>query len=92
MLVQNFVKVNGVEYAVSVGHENISLFPTIEKAMDTKNEAAEMLKKKGYKVVGSGPDNDDPLICYWSRYENDQDRVVVFTIMRKTVEGDLFQY
>lgn len=92
LLVQNFVKFKGAEIAVPVGHENISLHPTIEKALEVKNEAAEMLKEKGYHVTGSGPDNDDPFICYWSRYECDQDKAVVFTIMRKTTVGDLFQY
>lgn len=92
MLIQNFFKVNGVKYSVPVGHENITLFPTIEKAMAAKNEAAEMLKVKGYHVTDSNAGGDDPFICYQCRCESPQDKVFVFTIIRKTVEGDLFQY
>lgn len=92
LLIQNFVKFKGTEIAVPVGHENITLFSTIDDAMWEKSRAAEQVQKEGYHITGSGPDNDDPFICYWSRYENDQDRAVVFTIMRKTVHGKLFQY
>lgn len=92
LLVQNFFKFNGVEYAVSVGPESLSLHPSIERALDCKNEKAEVLKAKKYHVVGSGCGEDDPSLCFWSRYEDNQDKAVVFKIIKKTVEGDLFQY
>lgn len=92
LLVQNFFKISSTEFAVAVGHENISLFPTIEKALEASNKAAEMLNEKNFHVTNSGTDDDNPFVCYWSRYENDLNRAVVFTIMRKSVEGDLFQY
>lgn len=92
LLVQNFFKFNGVEYAMSAGPESLSLHSSIEKALDAKNEAADLLKVKKYHVVGSGCGDDDPSVCFWSRYESDQDKAVVFKIIRKSVEGDLFQY
>ena len=92
LLIQNIVKFKGSEIAFPVSHENIALFPTIEKAFEVKDEVAETLKKMGYHVADSGPINDDPFVCYWSRYEADQDRAVAFTILRKTVKGDLFSY
>lgn len=92
LLVQNFFKFNGVEYAVPVGHENISLFPTIEKALDAKREAAEMIKEKGYHIAYFDTGGDNPFICYCIRYESDQDKAVVFTVIKKVVDGDLFQY
>lgn len=92
LLVQNFFKVKDVEYAVAPGHENISLFPTIELALEAKREAVELVEKIGYHIAGSGVGDDNPFVCYWVRYENDQGKAVVFSIIRKTVEGDLFQY
>lgn len=90
--VNDFFKFKGVEYAMSAGTESLSLHPSIERALDYKNEKAEVLKAKKYHVVGSGCGEDDPSLCFWSRYEDDQDKAVVFKIIRKTVEGDLFQY
>ena len=90
--VNHFVKFNGVYFAKSSGTESLSLHPSIERALDYKNEKAEVLKAKNYHIVSSGCGEDDPSLCFWSRYEDDQDRVVAFKIIKKTVEGDLFQY
>lgn len=88
----DFLKFNGVEFAKSAGTESLSLHSSIEKALDYKNEKAEILKAKKYHVVGSGCGEDDPSLCFWSRYEDNWDKVVVFKIIKKTVEGDLLQY
>lgn len=90
--VNDFFKFKGVEYAMSAGTESLSLHSSIEKALDYKNEKAEALKAKKYHVVGSGCGEDDPSLCFWSRYEDNWDKVVVFKIIKKTVEGDLLQY
>lgn len=92
LLVQNFVKYKGVELEVFDGHENISLFSTIEKAFEAKDEAAAMIEEKGYKIVDSNGGDDSPFVYYWSRYKSDQNKAIVFTIICKTVEGELFSY
>lgn len=92
LLVQNFFKFKGIEYAVPVGHENISLFPNVGMALDAKNEAAEMLIEKGYYSTDYSFGDNNPFVCFQCRYENDQDRAVVLTIIRKIVEGELCQF
>lgn len=92
LLIQSFFKHNRVEFGMPVGHENISLFPNIGEALDAKNKAAEMLIEKGYHSTDYSFGDNNPFVCFQCRYEDNQDRAVVLTIIRKIVEGELCQF
>lgn len=90
LLVKTFFTSKGIEYATTIGHENISLWPNYNEAIQKLREGRNQIEEIGYKLSGSDAGGEDSPLIYQCRLERHDGKAVVFEVIRKTVEGDLF--
>lgn len=89
---KEFFRVGGVEYAASLGPEDIIVLPGYDAALKSLSSSLDRYINHGYKLKCSGNGSDDSPILYWCRYENNQEKAVVFEIQYRTVKGELFSF
>lgn len=90
LLVSTFYTSKGIEYVNAIGHENITLWPNYDEALQKVTEGRTSLEDTGYKLSCSDTGGEDSPLLYQCRYEHPDGRAVAFAIIRKTIEGDLF--
>jgi len=86
---KEFFRVGGVEYAASLGPEDIIVLPDYDAALKSFSSSLDRYTKHGYKLKCSGNGSGDSPILYWCRYENSQEKAVVFEIQHRELKGVL---
>ncbi len=89
---KEFFRVQGVEYASALGHEDIMVLPNYDAALKTLSKSLDHYTKQGYKLKCSGNGSGDSPILYWCRYENSQGKAAVFEIQYRELNGDLLSF
>lgn len=86
---KEFFRVGGVEYAASLGPEDIIVLPNYDAALKSLSKSLDRYTNQGYKLKCSGNGSGDSPILYWCRYENSQEKAVVFEIQYRVLKGNL---
>lgn len=86
---KEFFRVGGVEYAASLEPEDIIVLPAYDAALKSLSSSLDRYTNQGYHLNCSGNGSGDSPILYWCRYENSQEKAVVFEIQYRELKGDL---
>lgn len=92
LLTKTFFTLNGIEYANTISHEHISLWPNYDEAIQKLKDCRNQIEEIGYKLSGSDTGGEKSPLIYQCRLEHPDGKAVVCEVIRKTVEGDLFTW
>lgn len=89
---KEFFRVQDVEYATALGHEDIMVLPNYDAALKTLSKSLDRYTKHDYELSLSGKGSVDSPVLYWCRYENSQDQAVEFEIQHRELNGNLTSF